>query len=225
MSPPPSNDAVGRRLGEVGRRRRLGGGSGVAAAPQLAPAETEPPRGTRRAGVRQDATSGFRTTFASTRDVRLSAGPQGGFDWGLAQTPLAPSARKASPLPPSVARRRRRSTRGETPFAPPLSVLYDWLGFTDDDASSLAPLHPPGRIKHENDARMGVILMKPRVNEATRGGECPPGHSPKERAAFPWRWGESNPRPTRFQYRHLRAQPAAVFQTRGRCRHTSPSPS
>lgn len=32
-----------------------------------------------------------------------------------------------------------------------------------------------------------------------------------------WRWGESNPRPMRFQRRHLRAQPSASFRAKGLC--------
>jgi len=32
-----------------------------------------------------------------------------------------------------------------------------------------------------------------------------------------WRWGESNPRPMRFQRRHLRAQPSASFRAGGLC--------
>ena len=38
--------------------------------------------------------------------------------------------------------------------------------------------------------------------------------SPPSRRAPEWRWGESNPRPMRFQRRHLRAQPTASFRNR-----------
>ncbi len=40
-----------------------------------------------------------------------------------------------------------------------------------------------------------------------------------------WRWGESNPRPMRYQHRHLRAQPAAKFRTKGLCWPVSQGPS
>lgn len=39
-----------------------------------------------------------------------------------------------------------------------------------------------------------------------------------------WRWGESNPRPVRFQRRRLRAQPTASFRVVNRCRHVYPRP-
>ena len=40
-----------------------------------------------------------------------------------------------------------------------------------------------------------------------------------------WRWGESNPRPMKLQRRHLRAQPAASFRTKGLCWPVSQGPS
>ncbi len=41
------------------------------------------------------------------------------------------------------------------------------------------------------------------------------GRRPGLRPGLRWRWGESNPRPTRFQRRHLRAQPTASFRNPG----------
>ena len=59
---------------------------------------------------------------------------------------------------------------------------------------------------------------RPRPRRILPRRMCRPTNPRRARPKEPqrrWRWGESNPRPMRFQRRHLRAQPTASFRNLG----------
>ncbi len=66
---------------------------------------------------------------------------------------------------------------------------------------------PPG--PHQPSQRKRAARQKRTKHHNTRSS---PGRARPTSRSRRWRWGESNPRPTRFQRRHLRAQPTASFR-------------